>query len=1183
MGEKEGFDCKASISAEQLDASPSQAKFLQDNCAKIISLIDVDLRAVVEDGETYAAAIKKSLADAGVSDADLIAASKEAVSVSSLAPTSWNYMRGPGYTIGDLYADDYDIGMTYVDAWQKIQKWFFKDAAPDPSALGGGSTTLDWEVSYELMGKYSAALVDAKWGIEHLCNPGIGTPPVPNTAMCAPDTAKLLAAAIENVTKTLKEILKQLAELRTEFEDKADVDLSKSMRGDMLDPFILPTDENAKKAQEAWDLAEESRTQGLGSVTKTKIYAPAVPVESQIQYKEQCYLLARILNLAEYKKNVLDISRAKRLPYHLWNETEKNKGHKANSSVLVHGDPYAFINRLTQYPNYSDFFSMTNAEISSLVPMIRLFKVEQDSTGAEAQTEFNFDSYATNVNILSLLDDKNKRGFGVGIKDFSFTYDGSNPFAVKKSIKGKLTIFANSFDELLEWRIGTKRSAGGKRQVSAYRYVDLALKTGGSKLTSSARLSEQAEANLSKLNFRLKVVVGWAMPNGETVLSAGAQDAVNNSFVTLNLTPTVHEFNIDEIGRVTFVINYLAYIEDFFDHPTFNIFANPSSTMIGGKKYNIFGRQLMRRLVVRNLQEACETEKISEIEKAMADEIKGEKVKSLSFITKKLLDYGNVKYINVSTKDLQRFLEDGPFYEQSTGSFAAQITETANKQGLAGKLDSAYASSVEGEEENLKYSFSRLMLDPKSEQIPFFYVSDLIDTILAAMDQAIRNGPDLLDAEYKNMGKNFKGAVTTQADLELEKIKLKQYYARFKKFRVLLGPVEIVSTKKGGESKIVNLGDIPVSLKFFAEWLTNQLLKKDEVLYPLSKFINDFLNNLIRNFLNDDTCFKVSNKQHVRLHQAALTSYTNTDSDYDEITQKIVDSTATLPGKDTKLQYSRLVLGNLGTDEFPVLNISGLRDMALTNKNADEEHNWIVYYAGRTQPTELMLGDQAMDEARGIFHYSIGKDRGLVKTISLSKTQSKYLQVVRFEQNGFDGLEQLRPVYDVHIDAYPIVNAFPGNYIFVDPKGWAPNMAPFGGNALDLTKLGIGGYHMIIRSEHNFGIGLAETKITAKWVAQIDYEEEQAAESAGGDQLPAKCRTARDARAESAGDHMQDGISQWSAATSAQSAVADSVGTSTGDPTDAVVFGESTDEIVIEDAVPTTSPDPAVPKELRRR
>ena len=90
---------------------------------------------------------------------------------------------------------------------------------------------------------------------------------------------------------------------------------------------------------------------------------------------------------------------------------------------------------------------------------------------------------------------------------------------------------------------------------------------------------------------------------------------------------------------------------------------------------------------------------------------------------------------------------------------------------------------------------------------------------------------------------------------------------------------------------------------------------------------------------------------------------------------------------------------------------------------------------------------------------------------------------MRFEQEGFDGLRQLREIYDVDVDTYANIRAFPGNYIFVDPKGFDPSLQGFSRDGFDLTDLGVGGYFMVIRSEHQFEAGIADTKLTAVWVA----------------------------------------------------------------------------------------------------
>jgi hypothetical protein len=174
----------------------------------------------------------------------------------------------------------------------------------------------------------------------------------------------------------------------------------------------------------------------------------------------------------------------------------------------------------------------------------------------------------------------------------------------------------------------------------------------------------------------------------------------------------------------------------------------------------------------------------------------------------------------------------------------------------------------------------------------------------------------------------------------------------------------------------------------------------------------------------------------------------------------------------------------------PILNVAGgIDDPRGFSRTLGHEYNYLVYFAGRTQPLEKMNGDVDEDSEQGIAHYILGRPDGIIKNISLKRTEAPGLKEVRFEQEGFDGLNQLREVYDVDIDTYANVNAFPGVYIFVDPRGFVPNMDyslyADGFNVNDLSDYGLGGYYMVIRSEHSFGPGTADTTVTAKWVAEI--------------------------------------------------------------------------------------------------
>ena len=862
----------------------------------------------------------------------------------------------------------------------------------------------------------------------------------------------------------------------------------------------------------------------------------------KIAFKEQCFLLAKIFELAEQKINVVEKTapETKKLPYY------KAENPDDNASLMMTGDPYGFMNRLTQHPAQAAFFDMKTQEISSLQPMIRLFKVidgspigkSNCSSGEEREREFLFDAYASRGDVESLLTDNAKRGFGVGIKNFSFTYDGSNPFSAKKSIKAKLQIFANSFDELLKDRTNAPESPLN------YKYADLALKTWTAKTETAApgenepppassakceKIEAIREENKNKLTFRLKAVIGWARPSGhEGIFTTMTEDqqlnvlnAINESYVTLNLTPTTHEFDIDEMGRVNFTINYLAYVEDFFDQSQFDIFYDKE----------VAENEIAREYIMYALnKKECSSADRDKFKKWMADNeiVARDKFKNTKSLITRLMGVNTaaeqggctgtrskIKYIELTSDELKGFLTKGPFYE--LGKKVKVVDNPSNSFAVSEEIANAYTQNLgpstgtlEDATRTANLKFALEVSNPEKETISFFYVSDLLDVILKGIGDRLETysqQKNWLDS-YFNARKIFEAAGMNEGLFDLEQFqvysqrnitKLLSFKRQFKKFRLLMGPLEILNPKDDttkielGEppSRWVNFGDVPISVKYFMEWMSAQTTAKEQSRYNLSKFLNDFFNNLLKNFLNNDTCFSFNTKQKTRLNQAAVTSYKECGKPYDEVTQWIVkNALKTSRRADLKLMSQRKF--GAPASRRSILNISGPQGLPIGESGVGNETNWLVYFAGRTQPVELMNGSRSQDAQNGIFHYLIGRPRGIVKTINLSKTDAKFLKEVRFEQEGYNGLEQLREVYDVNIDCYANVKTFPGTYIYVDPRGFAPNTTSYAGGVMDLTRYGIGGYCMIIRSEHEFGPGQANTKLTAKWVSQLEHADDVA-------------------------------------------------------------------------------------------
>ena len=311
---------------------------------------------------------------------------------------------------------------------------------------------------------------------------------------------------------------------------------------------------------------------------------------------------------------------------------------------------------------------------------------------------------------------------------------------------------------------------------------------------------------------------------------------------------------------------------------------------------------------------------------------------------------------------------------------------------------------------------------------------------------------------------------------------------------MLLGPAEIIKPDSN-ETKTINLGDIPISLKHFLEWLTDRLLNKNLETFTLPTFLNSFFNKYIVEYLNNDTCYGGRAKQRIYLHQNALTDYKNKEDDPDTITKfcndpEIGESAlykSKCPSNGEEKCTKRLYIKQQDKLPSPILRVMGIPDDPRNDGGLCNEINYLTYFAGRSLPLGGLQGNREEDHKKGVWHYQIGKDRGIVKSINLQKTDSPGLAEVRFEQDGYDGLRQLRVLYDTTIKTYLDVSLFPGTYIYVEPRGFDPSSDVTNGeNITDLTELGIGGYCMVWKSEHNIQPGISESTLYAKWVASRD-------------------------------------------------------------------------------------------------
>jgi hypothetical protein len=142
------------------------------------------------------------------------------------------------------------------------------------------------------------------------------------------------------------------------------------------------------------------------------------------------------------------------------------------------------------------------------------------------------------------------------------------------------------------------------------------------------------------------------------------------------------------------------------------------------------------------------------------------------------------------------------------------------------------------------------------------------------------------------------------------------------------------------------------------------------------------------------------------------------------------------------------------------------------------------------------------DSAKGIYHFYIGAEGGLVKSIDFTRTDVQGLREARQAESR--NLGQIRDVYDASVTLFGNQMFYPGMKVFINPPlGFGrpeSDGGPSGASSGDLGSLsnllGIGGYYDVITVESTITqSGQYETTIECKF-----------AQSGGiNDSVSAKC------------------------------------------------------------------------------
>jgi len=722
-------------------------------------------------------------------------------------------------------------------------------------------------------------------------------------------------------------------------------------------------------------------------------------------------------------------------------ESRKDIRYK-NIHKVVTKDPALLMNKLRMTRGADELLNIKPWEFSQLTPTIRLYKeYYEDPQAVAKEVEFKFNSFVDPVNDLqSMLDSTLQRGVGVGIESFSYRFRGVQPATAKKDIEATVVIYAQNFNELFKKRFSIDKDSG---KPVDYKIIDLVF------LEPKFRYLEEDDKRKQRVfnpNFyEIKAIVGWAATGGGGIISGDLSNALKDTQLSLYLTLTNHQFDFQEDGAVRLTLTLTSRVESIMLDNRSDILSDPNTRRIRKERKEKVNEVLKKASKAKKAgEDACEDKDIKNLKDAYRANVERERENSYLSLLRELVKQNLIYTVVLNAQKIEeenRASPTAPVLEPAPAGVSPSDpvfspVRTIPSITVIHPTCSEEIGSTEPIMNTLNLHNYNNLLVPGSRYINYFFLGDLFAL-------AIQH---VLDHE--------EGAVPL---------------LNYGKIKFVLGPAVFDVLNLDGKLGI-NLADIPISVELFNAFMRDRVVSKKRNSYPLMNFIRDAIKYLIFEALAPDCTGEDKITLMLDTSQISVDSLDVTD-----------------PMLSKMEGEGFLNLDKFGTGiKVPVLNKDGYekktsRGLKITDevnnyvfdsfnrKSLAESYNYFVIYVFDKGSNSLHFPDgsefdtrYSRDFNKGIYHLATGTDRGLVKSMNFSATTQKYYREARYESRDFSPELQLSNVYDVNVSMLGNNLFFPGQRVYINPRGLGSDLLGDPGTFGDpANTIGLGGYHII--------------------------------------------------------------------------------------------------------------------------
>ena len=681
-------------------------------------------------------------------------------------------------------------------------------------------------------------------------------------------------------------------------------------------------------------------------------------------------------------------------------------------------EPGALLSKLNLRPNVQEFFKIRPHQIGALVPKIRLYKVFLDEEGTPGNiVELRFNDHTTSKSIENITKTKYGRGDGVGIQSFTVETQGTNP-AEGALVRCTLKIFFQNLEMLA--------APSGNREND---YLELILRRTRFKKEENSEGAPIPHARVANKDyFKLLAVVGWAVPEGSRdEISEPLRKVLEKCNQTIFLSLYEHNMEFNQDGTAVLTAEYQGALEQMLSSDSYDILSlgekDPLSKKLRVKQKELDDQKKKGQDIRKDPRASSTDDNLREVGKeivALKKKINELTANARAEKYKKLIEAlytsGKVGSVDVTPAQWEEIHRGGRGSLRNTVITGDRLRLNDNsdttRQDLLERSRGLRGDKASAGEKLSVWANSLLYKEDTSTRISFFYFGDLMD--LAA---------GLLDDRRKDNK-------STTPDI-----------------KILLGPVtfNVVNNDETVTPKQVNLANVPICIKSFEFWFNKNVVKRKRNTWPLRAFIKQAVSELILNALGEnskqDEGIRRSNQVGIqnllipgsgpgsKTHR--IDGDTNGDFDLDSQSSAAIQAYNSFPIKGP---------GQIGYDGY--------------------KHYLLIY--GSTEILDRRNpANVEEDFKKGIYHFNIGADAGLVKSINFTKTDVPSLRESRLtSQDEEEG--QLRDKYNANLELLGSSPLFtPGQKVYVNPT--LAGLGTLTSKNSIARQLGLGGYYDVTK------------------------------------------------------------------------------------------------------------------------